>query len=69
MKITRYELLRAIPVDNIGRMILELVKLYPTEEEITELLKSELEEEVLQVVNRVAQSSNSAYPLFFDGKQ
>ncbi|HCT63892.1 MAG TPA: hypothetical protein DIC60_01205 [Lachnospiraceae bacterium] len=54
-------------MDNIARMILEVVRFYPAEEEITKFLKSEFEEEeALRVVERVVQSPNTDYPLFFD---
>lgn len=63
----KFELLKAISIENIANMILELAKAFPEEKMLTEQLKREFTEEELQAIQQVAQSGN--YPLSFSGKQ
>ena len=63
----KFDLLKAISIENVANMILELAKAFPEEKMLTEQLKREFTEEELQAIQQVAQSGN--YPLSFSGKQ
>ena len=63
----KFDLLKAISIENVANMILELAKAFPEEKMLTEQLKREIKEEELQAIQQVAQSGN--YPLSFSGKQ
>ena len=59
----KFDLLKAISIENVANMILELAKAFPEEKMLTEQLKREFTEEELQAIQQVAQSGN--YPLSF----
>ena len=63
----KFDLLKAISIENVANMILELAKAFPEEKMLTEQLKREFTKEELQAIQQVAQSGN--YPLSFSGKQ